>query len=212
MYLSYAFFFSGAILAVLLVAKRIEERKKTRVFLLRLISRGEEHARKLQREAVRRYSLSKEEMHFFMAKQLPRYSKSSLNKALARFEESMQKYLERLRDSRLLKKDEGISEFFKSMAEGQKGQENTRARIILSRLPDSDRGPSLYKSVALPTELRRLALDFNTLSRGCCSRSLELLHCRDVLLKLFDSLEAVIGNPVDDKSREPVFHFTASRL
>ncbi|OHA92061.1 MAG: hypothetical protein A3J09_01005 [Candidatus Zambryskibacteria bacterium RIFCSPLOWO2_02_FULL_51_21] len=131
MYLSYAFFFSGAILAVLLVAKRIEERKKTRVFLLRLISRGEEHARKLQREAVRRYSLSKEEMHFFMAKQLPRYSKSSLNKALARFEESMQKYLERLRDSRLLKKDEGISEFFKSMAEVEKGNGQIDGEIYM---------------------------------------------------------------------------------
>ena len=108
-------------MAMIIIAKRIEERKKTKVFFLKLVSEGDELCRKLHHQMVEFYSAGKERAHFMVLNQLPRYSRSSLNKALSRFEENMQKYLNRLRDSRLLKKDEGISDYFKSMSEVEKG-------------------------------------------------------------------------------------------
>lgn len=122
MILTYLFILAGIAIAMLLVAKRIEEKRKKEVFFLKLISKGDARARDLHQHTVRLYSITKERAHFFVMKQLPRYSKSSMNKALANFEEKMERYLERLRDSKLLgRKDEGISEFFKSMAEVEKG-------------------------------------------------------------------------------------------
>jgi hypothetical protein len=121
MVLVYIFIFSGLVLALLLVAKRVEEKKRKTVFVLKLISKGDERVRELHHEAVHFYSIGKEKAQFFIQKQLPRYSKSSLNKVLARVEENLEKYLLSLRDSRLLKKSDGISEFFKTMSEVEKG-------------------------------------------------------------------------------------------
>lgn len=77
--------------------------------------------RELHHRAVRYYSIGKEKGVFLVKKQLPRYSRSSLNKALALIEERLQRHLDSIRDSRLLKKDEGISEFFKNISEVEKG-------------------------------------------------------------------------------------------
>lgn len=130
MTLSYLFFFSGIMTAILLIAKRMEEKRKTDVFLLKLISRSDERVRNLHQEAVRHYSLFKERGHFLFFKQLPRYSRSSLNKALSKFEENMRRYLDRLRDSRLLKENEGISEFFKNMSEVEKGSGEIHENLV----------------------------------------------------------------------------------
>lgn len=122
MILIYLFILAGIVLTTLLLAKRIEEKRKKNVFLLRVISRGDVKVRELHNEAVRIYSTTKEKTAFLISRQIPRYSKSSLNKVLTKFEENMQVYLERLRDSKIIKKkDEGISEFFKSMSEVEKG-------------------------------------------------------------------------------------------
>ncbi|KKU49836.1 MAG: hypothetical protein UY47_C0005G0029 [Parcubacteria group bacterium GW2011_GWB1_49_7] len=135
MVLPYIFFISGLVLVILMLTKRMEERRKSNIFLLKWISRGEERSRELHHEAVRLYSLGKERAHFFVMKQLPRYSKSSVNKTLARFEENMQKHLERLRDSHLLKKQDGISEFFKSMSEVEKGNGEINEDIYIQAEP-----------------------------------------------------------------------------
>ena len=152
MVLPYIFFISGLALATLLVAKRIEERRKTSIFLLKWISKGEERSHGLHHEAVRFYSLGKEKVHFFVMRQLPRYSRSSLNKTLARFEENTQKYLERLRDSHLLKKQDGISEFFKNMSEVEKGAGEINQDIYIEELtvaPKRARKPRTKKAVKL---------------------------------------------------------------
>lgn len=115
------FILSGTVLAIMLLAKRIEEKRKRNVFILNLISRGDTHVRELHHRAVRYYSIGKEKGVFLVKKQLPRYSRSSLNKALALIEERLQRHLDSIRDSRLLKKDEGISEFFKNISEVEKG-------------------------------------------------------------------------------------------
>ncbi len=116
------FILAGIVIATLLVAKRIEEKRRKNVLLLRVISRGDVKIRELHHEAVRLYSITKEKTAFLVSKQIPRYSKSSLNRVLARLEENTQAYLERLRDSKIIKKkDEDISDFFKSMSEVEKG-------------------------------------------------------------------------------------------
>ncbi len=119
--LTTTFILSGAVIAILLVAKRVEEKKKRPVFILNLISKGDEHARSLHHEAVRLYSIGKENAAFLVRKQLPRYSRSSINKMLARLEERVDKHFHSIRDSRLLKKSDGISEFFKNISEVEKG-------------------------------------------------------------------------------------------
>lgn len=122
MILIYLFILAGIVIATLLLAKRIEEKRRKNVFFLRVISRGDVKIRELHNNVVRLYSTSKEKTSFFVGRQLPRYSRSSLNKAVAKFEENMQVYLERLRDSKIIKKkDAGISEFFKNMSEVEKG-------------------------------------------------------------------------------------------
>lgn len=115
------FILSGLCIAILLIAKRIEEKKKKPVFILNLISKGEVHARELHHRAVHYYSNGKDKAYLIVKKRLPMYSRSSLNKALAIFEERAKKHLENLRDHRLLKKSDGISEFFKNMSEVEKG-------------------------------------------------------------------------------------------
>jgi hypothetical protein len=115
------FILSGVALATLLVAKRIEEKKKRPVFILNLISRGDTHMRELHHRAVQYYSLGKEKGVFLVQKQLPRYSRSSLNKALALLEDRVKKHFDSIRDSRLLKKSDGISEFFKNISEVERG-------------------------------------------------------------------------------------------
>ena len=77
--------------------------------------------RELHHKLVAYYSTGKEKGTFLIKKQLPRYSRSSLNKALSLIEERMQKHFDSIRDSKLLKKSDGISEFFKTMSEVEKG-------------------------------------------------------------------------------------------
>ncbi len=149
MVLSYFFFFSGAVMVVLMIAKRIEEKKRKTLYVLRLISRGDEYCRKLHARVLGSYSSGKERAYFMVAKQLPRYSRSSLNKAVSRLEDKMSQYLERLRDSHLLKKDEGISEYFKSISEVEKGggEINQEAFVVEEPKPKRIRKPRTKKIV-----------------------------------------------------------------
>ena len=49
------------------------------------------------------------------------HSKNSSNKLLSYLAEKKEKYINNMRDSRLLKKSDGISEFFKNMSSIEKG-------------------------------------------------------------------------------------------
>ena len=115
------FILSGTILAVLMIAKRVEERRKTEVFLLKAISRGDARVRELHHQAVHFYSMGKEKIVFFVKKQLPMYSKISVIKAVNKFKEKTEHHIGNIRDSRLLKKSDGISEFFKNISDIEKG-------------------------------------------------------------------------------------------
>ena len=115
------FTLSGVILAVIMIAKRMEERKKTGVFILKAISRGDALVREFHHQAVHLYSTGKEKAVFFVKKQVPMHSKISLIKVLNILKDRTERHIGNIRDSRLLKKSDGISEFFKNMNEVEKG-------------------------------------------------------------------------------------------
>ena len=115
------FAFSGAVLVTLTLAKRIEEKRKKSFFILRAISRGDERMRELHHQSVRFYSLGKEKTAFFVKKQLPMRSRNSLNKSLTTLREQAERFENLIRDSKLLRKSDGISEFFKNMSTVEKG-------------------------------------------------------------------------------------------
>lgn len=112
---------SGLSIALLIVAKSMEERRKKPLFISNAISKGDIHIRKLYHTAVNLYSEGREKIFFFFKKQIPMHSRNSLNKTITFLKEKKDKYTDNMRDSRLLKKSDGISEFFKNMSDVEKG-------------------------------------------------------------------------------------------
>ncbi len=112
---------SGAILATLAVAKRIEEKKKRTPLVLKAVSKGDERVREMHQELLHQYSRVKDKSAFWMKKQLPMKTRSLVNKLQAYAKERSEEYLGDVRGSRLLKKPDGISEFFKSISDIEKG-------------------------------------------------------------------------------------------
>src|SRR3989344_1041544 len=115
------FTLSGIGIVTITMAKRFEEKRKKPFFLLSAISKGDERVRELHHQAVHWYSIGKEKIAFFVKKQLPMRSRNSFNKLVTFLEENAEKYFGNIRDSRLLKKSDGISEFFKNMSAVEKG-------------------------------------------------------------------------------------------
>ncbi len=115
------FAISGLVLIVLMLGKRMAEKKKKPVFILKLIMKGDERARDIRHKAVHLYSVIKDRGYFIVTKQLPMQARITLNKLRANIEERAEDYFGNIRDSRLIKKQEGISEFFEKMSEVEKG-------------------------------------------------------------------------------------------
>ena len=112
---------SGLAILTLVSAKSLERKRRKPFFILTLISRGDIHVRALYHKAVHLYSDSKEKTWFLLKKQVPIHSRNSLNKLLSFIREKREQYVGKMRDSRLLKKPDGMSEFFKSMSDVEKG-------------------------------------------------------------------------------------------
>ncbi len=113
---------SGLAILILIVAKKIEEKRKKPIFISNLISRGDIHIRRLYHVVVHLYSEGKEKVLFFLKKQIRMHSKNSLNKTISFLEERRGRYINNMRDSRLLRrKTDGISEFFKNISNVEKG-------------------------------------------------------------------------------------------
>lgn len=112
---------SGFSIILLLVSKRLEEKRKKTFFISNIISKGDTHIRELYQKVVRLYSEGKETISFFYKKRVPIHSKNSLNKLLIFLRKRREQYIVSMRDSKLLKKPDGISEFFKNMSEIEKG-------------------------------------------------------------------------------------------
>lgn len=115
------FAISGLSVLTLLAAKSLERKRKKQLFVLSLISKGDMHIREFYHITLRAYSEGKEKTRFFLTKQLPMHSKNLVNKSVVFVNEKRAEYMNRMRDSRLIKKPKGISEFFKNMSEVEKG-------------------------------------------------------------------------------------------
>lgn len=121
MFLITVFLVSGVALILLVGAKYLEERRQKPFLILNLISKGNLHVRDLSHKATHDYAEFREWAEFFAKKQLPLHSKNLLNKSQTLVQEKSAKYLELIRDSKLLKKPDGISEFFKTISSVEKG-------------------------------------------------------------------------------------------
>lgn len=115
------FFISGLAILTLIVVKDLEIKRKRSFFITRAISKGDIHARKIYQKTVDLYSEGKEGSSFFFKKRLPIHSRNLFNKLTSFLEEKRQLYIDNMRDSKLLKKSDGISEFFKNMSNIEKG-------------------------------------------------------------------------------------------
>jgi len=115
------FVISGLGIVVLTATKIFEQKRKKQLFISNAISRGDAHARRLYHTAVHLYSESKEKTLFFFQKKVRMHSRNSLNKLLSFLKEKREQYVNNTRNSRLLKKSDGISEFFKNMSNVEKG-------------------------------------------------------------------------------------------
>lgn len=112
---------SGLAILTLLSAKSLERKRRRPFFILSAISKGDIRVRELYHKMVHMYSDGKEKTLFFIQKQIPIRSKNFLNKFITFIKEKREYYVGNMRDARLLKKPEGISEFFKNMSDIEKG-------------------------------------------------------------------------------------------
>lgn len=115
------FILSGLAVVLLIAAKKLEGKRRKQFFISKAISKGDIHIRKLYHDAVRLYSEGKEKSSFFFQKQIPKHSRNSSNKLLSYLREKREQYASNMRDSRLLKKSDGISEFFKNISNMENG-------------------------------------------------------------------------------------------
>lgn len=112
-------------MVILLISAKVwEEKNRKSFFLLRAISKGDEHIRDLSIKSAHQYADLKEKSKFVVGKQLPLHSKNFLNKSAIFLQEKSTKYFGDIRNSRLLGgKNEGISEFLKDISQMEKGGE-----------------------------------------------------------------------------------------
>ena len=115
------FTISGLGIITLFIAKIISDRREKPFFVLEIISKGDKYVRELYHRGIHLYSEGKDVGWVFFKKQVPLHSKNIWNKTLSFVNEKKVEYLNNMRDSRLLKKSDGISEFFKNMNEVEKG-------------------------------------------------------------------------------------------
>jgi hypothetical protein len=109
------FIVSGGVVASLLLAKLLEQKTEKSFLPLALISKGDAQVREMSHSTAELYSDFKEHAAHFVSKQLPLHAKSFYNKSEVYLKERIEYYIGNIRGSKLLKKSDGISEFFKSI-------------------------------------------------------------------------------------------------
>src|SRR5689334_5591114 len=108
-FFSILFVISGLFIAGLVSAKMVEMKRRKPLLPLKLISLGDHRVREWSHIAAHGYAEWKERGLFFLEKQLPLHSKNTMNKAKGFLKEKAEKYMGDIRNTKLLKKNEGIS-------------------------------------------------------------------------------------------------------
>lgn len=115
------FYFSGAVIVLLLSAKVWECKRERPLSFLSIISRGDARFRQFSHDATHTYSEWKERGAFLIKKQLPLRTRNIVNKSKVYVDKKTKKYLGDIRNTRLLHpKKDGISEFFKNISNAEK--------------------------------------------------------------------------------------------
>jgi len=115
------FIVSGLAISTLVIVKSSEEKRGRPFFISRAISKGDIHTREIYHKTVRFYSEGKERAIFFYQKRIPIHSRNLLNKGISFLSKKRDQYANNMRDSKLLRKSDGLSEFFKNMSDVEKG-------------------------------------------------------------------------------------------
>jgi hypothetical protein len=110
---------SGLGIIILIGGKMFGERRRKPLFPLNAISKGDTYIRALYHRLVHLYSVGKEKTLFFF-RRVPIHSRNSFNKLVSYIKEKRNQYSNNMRHSRLLKKSDGISEFFKNISNTKK--------------------------------------------------------------------------------------------
>jgi hypothetical protein len=121
-FLEWVFGISGVALVVIFFSKLWELKRHKPVPILSLISLGDERVHKISNELSHTYTAWREKAEFFVNKQLPLYTKNYIQKTNTLIKDKVMKYTGDIRGSKLLKKREGISEYFQSLAEKREGR------------------------------------------------------------------------------------------
>jgi len=116
------FAISGVALVTITTAKRLELKRQKTPKILNLIARGDTYVRDLNHRVFDYYFGSKDGLDFFFKKWVPVQTKLSFNKTVNKLKDQVGEYVNDMRDAKLLKKSDGISEFFKNIKEIEKGQ------------------------------------------------------------------------------------------
>ena len=114
------FALSGFTIATMLLAKTFEVKGNKKFFLLKAISMADERMRALRHRVLHFYSEGKHKTGFIIKKQLPLKAKNYWNKAVSFTKEQSERIINK-RGAREISKPENISEFFRSIAEVEKG-------------------------------------------------------------------------------------------
>lgn len=130
------FAISGTAIITLVTAKMVEEKIRRPIFISKWISKSDEHIRVWHHQVLHLYSESKEKILLVINKKIKLHSKNTFNKFVTYLNEKKERYETNMRNSRLLKKSDGISEFFKSISDVEKGN-----GTIEETLEDSSQNP-----------------------------------------------------------------------
>src|SRR3989344_7971638 len=107
----FIFAISGTAIATLIAAKSLEVKIKRPLFIFRWITKSDKLIRHLHHKTLELYSGGKEKVSFFFTRQVKIHSKNTFNKLITFLKEKRDQYENNMRNSRLLKKSDGISEF-----------------------------------------------------------------------------------------------------
>jgi len=127
------FTISGVSILTLTTAKRVELKRGKTPGILNLVAKGDTYLRNLNHRIFEYYFGGKDGLDFFFTKWIPVQTKLSFNKALNRLRGQLDEYIHDMRDAKLLKKSDGISEFFKNISDIEKGQGEINEAFIIDR-------------------------------------------------------------------------------
>src|SRR5690606_463017 len=112
---------SGIAILFLFAAKGFEMRRRKPSMFLHIAKRADTKTGALYFKLLHFYSDSKEKTHLFLNRQAPMKIKSAMVKFGTFLKERREEYLMKMRDARILKKNSGISEFYKNLSNIDKG-------------------------------------------------------------------------------------------